>query len=706
LITPYPLSIVLQSTVGTGLTIIVMVILVLFSFWSYRSTKPPVSRFLRSTLSILRALALISVWFLAINGTINWSFERTAQPRIALLIDQSSSMTIEDSQGVRSDVVKEIVNSDVIKEMSDKADITPFGFASSLSELTDSNDLSFGSSVTNYESILNQFVRLPDQNWAGIIVVSDGAYNSGGSPIEIIKQLEVPLIAIAVGDSLPPGDITITNIFTPAGGYVGEIIPFDVTVRATGIVGQQTSVRIVNESGDVVAEKSLTITKEWYEENIRFDITPEMSGSQNWRVEILPVENEIEFGNNSKQAVLNIADRRRKVLLFAASPNQDIASIARTLEDDKDSETDIIIGSGIKNNLIRGSWTYISNIDDYDAAIVFLNSKFNSISLQKLESIYSSNVPLIIITGNGLADPRVRGISETITGTSRLVGPLLETLPVPVKTHPIFYRNSYWFENSLVIPPLTLSQYVGASGETIATASDENASRDVLKVQNGNRRVIIWYAGDLWRWELARISEDPGMRDYQQLWNRQLRWLTSEQNEDRVVVSTDRMIYNSGEEVIISVNILDEAYQPVNDAVVNATITNGTSQRSINLNSISGGRYIVSYFPSTDGDYSVEATIAYSENIVRTTEFYVDKYNLELSDMRMRIDRLRSMTNSTNGKVLFPNEMDQLPALFSLKENAVEVNGLWRPFGKWLTLLILVSALALEWFIRTRKGMV
>ncbi len=102
----------------------------------------------------------------------------------------------------------------------------------------------------------------------------------------------------------------------------------------------------------------------------------------------------------------------------------------------------------------------------------------------------------------------------------------------------------------------------------------------------------------------------------------------------------------------------------------------------------------------------INASIEFSESVVRTKDFVVDDYNLELSDMRMRIDRLRSIAKSTDGKVLFPDEIDQLPPLFSLEENVVEQNGLWRPFGKWLTLLILVLALALEWFIRTRKGMV
>ncbi len=700
------LSIAIQSSIGNSALFLVSILLVVFAFWSYRTTKPTVSKTLRYILAILRSIALISVLILAVQGSISWSFEKSIRPKIAMLIDESSSMTIEDREGIRSDVVDRIIKSDVINKLDEKFDIVPLGFSASLNEIASINDYSFTASVTNYESTFNNFIRLPQQNWAGIILVSDGCYNSGSSPIEITRQLDIPIVAIAVGDSIPPGDIVISNIMTPLGGYVAEKIPVDVTVRATGVVGQQATISISDEKGITISEKVISISKEWYEEKIRFDVTPEKAGLQNLKVEILPLENEIEVRNNSKQTILNIAERRRKILLLSGSPNQDIASIARILEDDKDSDTDIIIGSGKQSNLLRGNWNFISSIDNYDAVVIFLDAKYNRLSLSKLQAVYGSEVPLIIITGNGLVNSEIRRVSLPLLGETRKTGALVQSTPVPKRLHSIFYEKDLWFENSDIVPPLTISEYSGSKGETIASASINNSVRDVVKVMADDRRILVWYAGDLWKWELGRVGEDPGLNDYQQLWNRQLRWVTAKKSEEQITLSTDREIYNSGEEVQISVNITDDALHPVDDAVVTATISNENMQRSINFISISNGMYVAKYFPSTHGKFHIDASIEFSESVVKTKDFVVDDYNLELSDMRMRIDRLRSITKSTDGKVIFPDEVDQLTSLFSLEENVVEHNGLWRPIGKWLTLIILVLALALEWFIRTRKGMV
>ncbi|GBE29837.1 hypothetical protein BMS3Bbin04_00860 [bacterium BMS3Bbin04] len=129
--------------------------------------------------------------------------------------------------------------------------------------------------------------------------------------------------------------------------------------------------------------------------------------------------------------------------------------------------------------------------------------------------------------------------------------------------------------------------------------------------------------------------------------------------------------------------------------------------RTIELQSLGGGRYLSTFLPWGEGRYAYEATVETDqETVTRSGEFVVDRFQLEAAERRMRPDRLRALAEATGGTVIWSSaNLDTLLTLLPRTGELVEQRGSWRPFGLWLTLLLVVGVLGIEWLIRTRTGM-
>ena len=81
------------------------------TFVAYRYTLPPVSSVLRFSLIALRSIALFLLLLLLGEPLLSLVYHRTEKPVLALLIDQSKSMTIRDKGGDRREIALQLAES-------------------------------------------------------------------------------------------------------------------------------------------------------------------------------------------------------------------------------------------------------------------------------------------------------------------------------------------------------------------------------------------------------------------------------------------------------------------------------------------------------------------------------------------------------------------------------------------------------------------
>ena len=697
-------AISLQSTVGNLYLLLGVVLLVLLSLFSYRYTRPPLPRAGRIALAILRMLALIAVWLLVIQFGVHWSFERPVKSRIAILVDRSESMALRDGTGDRQEVLSELLSLLPEGEFAERVEWEYYSFSERLERLASHQLPTPDGPVTDLNRTLLDVATLPEGTPDALILFSDGAVNRGGPPTAGARELGVPIYAVAIGDSLPPRDLVISSLNSSDKGYVGEVLPVDATLRATGMQGQQAEVRLLDENGSVIERKQVAIDGEWSEKTVQFEVTPDRAGINSWRIEVWPAEGEVDSSNNIRRTTVRAAERRRSVLLFAGAPNPDAAALARTLEHDSDTQLTVLIGGGTLRKPVRGSYSDATDLTAFDVVLITLHRSFSNESLALLSALADSGLPMMIITGDEPDREALRVLDARVGGveTHRVSD---NGIAIPAAFHAIFTPEQNWFEDGAIPPPLTLPPFVSRDGLTIATAGINGEGRTILS-STSSPRTLAWFAGGLWRWDLGRRSDDPSGIQFLGLLDRILLYLSTPEDEERVHLKAEQDQVSGGEEARLFLEVRDESGRPVENARVTALVNHTENERTVEFRSAGGGRYSAAVAPWGEGRYEVSAEVRMDgETIVRETDFMVDPFHLESAELRMRPDRLRSLAQATGGTFLQPTQIDSLPELLPLEEGVEEITGTWRPFGLWLTLLLIVGLLAVEWIARTRTGM-
>src|SRR6266851_2774921 len=96
------------------------------AFLFYRFTLPPLPPRRRLLLSAIRSLSLTLLLLIFFEPVIRLINESRQQPVVAVLIDNSQSMTIKDGAGDRAEQVRELLRSNVARGLPSNVELKYF----------------------------------------------------------------------------------------------------------------------------------------------------------------------------------------------------------------------------------------------------------------------------------------------------------------------------------------------------------------------------------------------------------------------------------------------------------------------------------------------------------------------------------------------------------------------------------------------------
>jgi hypothetical protein len=207
-----------------------------FAYFSYRVTLPPVSRRLRSTLTTLRGLSLFILFLLLGEPLLSLVYHRSEKPVLAVLADQSKSMTIQDKIGDRKERLLKALDSPAFKTISSTSEILFGAFDTKLRFLqTISKDsLSFAGDGTDIGGALKQLKSLTsERNLQGVLLITDGTVTTGPSAVYEAEELGIPVFAVGIGDSSEPHDVLVRKVVANTITYVGNRVPVNATIKSS-----------------------------------------------------------------------------------------------------------------------------------------------------------------------------------------------------------------------------------------------------------------------------------------------------------------------------------------------------------------------------------------------------------------------------------------------------------------------------------------
>ncbi len=317
----------------------------------------------------LRGAAFVLLLVVLMEPILAVTVKMQRKPLVALLIDDSESMRVEENGRVRRDVAKEILASEALTDLSGAARVVRYRFSDGLHPLpeADVDSLRFDGRATDLAGALDALrEQTAGEGLVAAVLVSDGAHNLGGRPERAAVDLGAPIVAVGIGDAEPPKDLALISAVIDPLGYVGRELSISVGLKVSGIRGYQ-ELLAVSEGGQRIAERPVTLSEG--EQRITFQVRPERAGRHAYRVSIAPQAGEHATKNNAVIVSTEVLESRVRVLLAGGSPSPDLAYLRRCLEADPNLELEVVTVTR------SGGWTYrmqtlLNETEDRDLVVL------------------------------------------------------------------------------------------------------------------------------------------------------------------------------------------------------------------------------------------------------------------------------------------------------------------------------------------------
>jgi len=300
----------------------------------YRFTLPPVSRGWRVFLSLLRGVALALIVLLLFEPAIRLVVSQFRPPVVAILVDNSQSMNIDDRPGKRFDELQRVLAM-IRSESFGDASVRYYPIGTTMGkQINDDDSLSFSEEATNLSEPLKILGDMKEkENIAAIVFLTDGVYNIGRNPLYEAEQIGLPLYTIGIGDSSDHQDVLVSSVAANEIVYSESAAPVDVGIRSTGYDGQRAEVSI-SDGNTTLAKENITMEKGTRDYAVRLSYVPTGEGTRKYVVRVSPLEGELTLKNNSKTFFVRVLKSRLRVFILAGAPTPDVASIRQTLSED------------------------------------------------------------------------------------------------------------------------------------------------------------------------------------------------------------------------------------------------------------------------------------------------------------------------------------------------------------------------------------
>jgi hypothetical protein len=694
---------------------------IILSVLAYRHTVPTVPRGRRYLLICLRALALFFLFLLILEPILRFVSEGTKPPTVAVLVDNSKSMSLTDRMGNRAETVQVLLKSKGIQALSKVARLEFFRFSSGFGPIPTSDSLQFNGDATDISSALEGVQkRSEEENIQAVVLISDGNHDLGESPLHEVSHFDMPIYSVGVGDSAEQKDVLITKLLTNEIAYAGSRIPMDVTIKSSGFSGERVEVSL-SEGSKTIAQQFLTLKAGTWEYPIKFFLEPKEQGTKRYSVSVSRLEGELTVANNTKSVFVKVMKSKMKVLLVAGAPSPDVTFIRRALTEDKNVDLEVLIQKSATDFYESEFSSQMVNNADCIVLVGFPLSNSRDDVLRTIQSeIQHQRKPLLVVLSRNIDVAKLRFLGSELPFT---IGPVSSnevsaSVQVPGKeqVNPLMNLNgspNLWdglppiYKTGTGFQAKPESEILGmARVQGVSTNQPLLLSRNIA----GAKSVAILGYG-VWRWKLLTRAVDPSKDALQLFMSNAVRWLTTREESKPVRISTTQEVFTGGEPVEFNGQVYDKTYRPIDGADVRIAVRKGNETTETILTPVGNGRYEGKIESLREGEYEFAGTASLNGERLGEDKgkFSLGAQEIEFQETRMNKPLLEQLAYRSGGRYFDPQSISQLADEIehNVKLTSKQITRT-SEFELWslsTVLIVIILFFGVEWYLRKQVGL-
>ena len=667
------------------------------AFLLYRKDRnlAELSTLWKRVLAALRFLSLFFLAFLLLEPLLEYSKKKVEKPIIVLAHDNSESMVFANDSVVVKSQLEESYNS-LKAKLSADYEVVSYSVGDKVSE---NPTFDFKDKQTNLSEFFTEIQnRYYNRNLGGIVLASDGIYNSGGNPVFEAKKLKnVPVFSIQVGDTTPQKDLLIEEISHNRLVYKGNKFPVVVTVKAEQLNGVKTNV-VVSKNGRVLGKKPISVNNDLYLTQSSFELESERTGLQKYDVKVETVNGEFTTTNNYKSFYVDVLESKQKILILANSPHPDINALKLGFQSNENYEVTTNLAQDFKDKIEEFSLVVLYNLPSQNEGLSLLKDK---------------EVPLLMVVGNQTNVNSFNALKKGVTinnskgFTEAQAYVNTDFSQFTISPGLVSFVNSF----PPVQVPFTQKYSVSNSTETAIyqRIGPVKTKYPLLAFnKNGAYKTGMLLGEGIWRWRLQDYSNNGSSDLFNELIVQTAQYLVSKEDKSLFRVFR-KTAYSENEKVQFEAEVYNKSYELVTTSDANMKIFNEQKEEFSYTFSKVGDSYKLNSGSLKPGSYTYVATsTSKGGKLTRTGEFSVEELKVEQNNTVANHQLLFNLSDVTGGEVLSISGLSSLDEKLKKQENLVDVIYQEKDVDDLINMKVIfffiLLLLGIEWFVRKRNG--
>jgi hypothetical protein len=647
----------------------------------------------------VRALAVALLAFLLIGPILKLTTNQFEKPALVFLVDNSLSVgEVVDSTKYNALIEEMNAHAQALREKDYEVEIRGIG---------EGNDVTPGEKRSDlHGSMRNVIADYEGKNLAGIVLLSDGIYNSGPSPL--YTPLRIPVYTVGIGDTTQRLDISIRNVAFNKIAYQGNRFPLRAEVLVKGLPDQEVTVAITQGGKQIGTQSRNSGNKTLLD--FDFQIDANETGMQRIDVVVNQVANESNTRNNRTAVFVEVVEGKKQILVVSPSPHPDIKVLRSAIEKNSNYEFHLHIPGVIdadpallqpgKADLVIVSQVFDPEGKTFPVLQKFLGSNTGLLLMTSLRSnlrqFNTSGIP-IVFEGFGQKDESVPAFNNAFRDFSfseGLPGVFARYPPIAVP----FGKFTY--------PPdaaILLYQRIGSVTTNRPMLFSWN-----LSAGSGSNKIAVLLGEGIWKWRLNEYADNENSDSFDEVFSKLVQYLSTAEDRRKFRSFPVQNEFSDAEPVVFESQLYNDLFQQVYGNTVDIELTpeDGNVQRYSYVTSPSGSRYRIGGL--REGIYKYRSSTEVEGKREQVSgEFLVTAQNIELQNLTADFGLLKKLADNSGGKFY---RQDQTSALVDdvAKPQVKSLIHTEESFHPMINLkavfFLLVFLLSLEWFTRKYLG--